>query len=81
MRRKLKEVLYCNALNASKKHIKIINLEKGMKTNVCWNDFNSDVQKLIYYFFELSMYLHCSSCDLLYISFGIIIVDENSTKY
>ena len=45
MRRKIKESIYINALDASEKHTKIMNLEKGVKTNPCWNEFNSEVRK------------------------------------
>ena len=45
MRRKIKESIYINALDASEKHTKIMNLEKGVKTNPCWNEFISEVRK------------------------------------
>ena len=45
MRRKIKQSIYINALDASEKHTKIMNLEKGVKTNPCWNEFNSEVRK------------------------------------
>ena len=45
MRRKIKESIYINALDASEKHTKIMNLEKELKTNPCWNEFNSEVRK------------------------------------
>ena len=45
MRRKIKESIYINALDASERHTKIMNLEKAVKTNPCWNEFNSEVRK------------------------------------
>ena len=47
MRRKIKESIYINALDASDKHTKIMNLEKGVHTNPCWNEFNSEVRKIL----------------------------------
>ena len=47
MRRKIKESIYINALDASDKHTKIMNLEKGVYTNPCWNEFNSEVRKIL----------------------------------
>ena len=45
MRRKIKESLYVNALDASEKHAKIMNVEKGVKTNPYWSEFNNEVRK------------------------------------
>jgi len=47
MRRKIKESIYINALDPSEKHSKIMNLEKGIATNPCWNEFNSEVRKIL----------------------------------
>ena len=47
MRRKIKESIYINALDASNKHTKNMNLEKVVCTNPCWNDFNNEVQKIL----------------------------------
>jgi len=65
MRRKIKESIYINALDASEKHTKIMNLEKGVKTNPCWNEFNSEVRKSLkqwemcgHHFLEMGMYFH-----------------------
>ena len=47
MRRKIKESLYINALDASETHSKIMNIEKGAATNPCRNKFNSEVRKIL----------------------------------
>lgn len=46
-RRKIKESLYINALDSSEMHTKIMNLEKGAKTNPCWNEFNGEIRRLL----------------------------------
>ena len=47
MRRKIKESIYINALDPSEKRSKIMNLEKGIATNPCWNEFNSEVRRIL----------------------------------
>ena len=66
MRRKIKESIYINALDPSEKHSKIMNLEKGIATNPCWNEFKSEVRKMLRLWkihadaisWEMSMYFH-----------------------
>ena len=47
MGRKNEESIYIHALDPSKKYLKIMNLEKGVATNSCWNQFNREVQKIL----------------------------------
>ena len=47
MRRKIKGFIYINALDLSEKCSKIMNLEKGIATNPCWDEFNSEVRKIL----------------------------------
>ena len=47
MRRKIKESINISTLDASDKHTKIMNLEKGVYTNPYWNECNSEVRKIL----------------------------------
>ena len=66
MRKKIMESIYINGLDPSEKHSNIMNLEKGVATNPCWNEFNSKVRKILCLWkvhadaisWEMSMYFH-----------------------
>ena len=42
-KRKIKEVLIINAMDPKQ----IMNLEKGMEINQCWNKFNPNIQNIV----------------------------------
>ena len=79
MRRKIKESIYIHALDASEKHTKIMNLEKGVYKNPCWNEFfqwNSEDFKMmrntLMPFLLISMYFHCDRWTLSYVWKGSV---------
>ena len=89
MRRKIKESIYINALDPSEKHSKIMNLEKGIATNPCWNEFNSEVRKILRLWkihadaisWEISMYFHNDCWTFCVFISGEIIVYEDLSKH
>jgi hypothetical protein len=45
-RRKIKESVYINAWDPLEKNGSLMNIEKGVKLNSCWNEFNAEIRKL-----------------------------------
>ena len=46
LRRKIKESVYINAWDPLEKTEKLMNIEKGVKLNPCWNEFNAEIRSL-----------------------------------
>jgi hypothetical protein len=46
-KRKIKESLYINACDPKEKPEKLLNLEKGLKINTCWNEFNGEIRRMV----------------------------------